>query len=155
MVTSLQAYKKFGDPVKESSMIVWIVPKELRKGFIPSKIYCNKLLVPMLTKAFQALIDRGYIDELKTWDGCFNIRPIRGQEEKHRLALEAGKIELAMSYLSMHAWGLAVDVNLKENGLGTSGKLSFGFIQCFTDNGFVWGGTFKRRDPMHMEIYKI
>lgn len=155
MVTSLQAYKKFGDPRKEASMILFKIPKELQIGAIPVRVYCNKLLVEPLTNALTALIDRGFISELKEWNGCFLIRPMRGYEGKYKAAINAGQLEKAMTYVSMHSWGLAVDVNASENPLGKVGKLTPGFVKCFTDNGFDWGGTFTRCDGMHFQLAKI
>lgn len=138
MVTSAQAFKKYGDPTLEKNMIVWDVPVELEIGVIPKKIYCNKDLVIPLSKAFKNLIDRGFISELKTWDGCFNIRKKRGLNSQ-----------------SLHSWGLAVDVNAAWNGLGKEPVLSPGFVKCFTDADFEWGGTWKRLDGMHFELSKI
>jgi hypothetical protein len=57
--------------------------------------------------------------------------------------------------MSLHSWGLAVDLNAFENGLGKEPKLSPGFVKCFTDAGFDWGGTWKRKDGMHFELAKI
>jgi hypothetical protein len=116
-------------------MTLWDVPTELEIGVIPKRIYCNKDLVEPLKKAFQALISTGHVKELKTWDGCFNIRKKRG-----------------LSSMSLHSWGVAVDVNAFENGLGQEPKLSQGFVKCFTDNGFEWGGVWKRKDGMHFEL---
>jgi hypothetical protein len=116
-------------------MTLWDVPTELEIGVIPKRIYCNKDLVEPLKKAFQALISTGNVKELKTWDGCFNIRKKRG-----------------LSSMSLHSWGVAVDVNAFENGLGQEPKLSQGFVKCFTDNGFEWGGVWKRKDGMHFEL---
>ena len=45
MVTSAQALKKYGDPTKESSMVVWDVPGHLEVGVIPKKharFFCRK-----------------------------------------------------------------------------------------------------------------
>jgi hypothetical protein len=47
---------------------------------------------------------------------------------------------------------MAIDVNAFENGLGKKPKLSAGFVKCFTDAGFVWGGNFARLDGMHFEL---
>lgn len=136
-MTSAQAFKKYGEPAANNkNMILWDVPAELEIGVIPKRIYCNKDIQPLLTRAFAALIKTGAVKELKTWDGCFNIRKKRG-----------------LSSMSMHSWGLAVDVNAFENGLGTPGKLSKTFVKCFTDNGFEWGGNWAgRKDPMHFEM---
>lgn len=139
MVTSTQALKKYGEPSPSNQfLILWDVPTELEIGVIPKRIYCNKDLVEPLRKAFKALIDSGHVKELKTWDGCFNIRKKRG-----------------LSSMSLHSWGIAIDVNAFENGLGQVPKLSAGFVKCFTDNGFDWGGTWTRLDGMHFQLNKI
>ena len=139
MVTSTQALKKYGEPSPSNPFLtLWDVPAELEIGVIPKRIYCNKDLVEPLRKAFKALIDSGHVKELKTWDGCFNIRKKRG-----------------LSSMSLHSWGIAIDVNAFENGLGQVPKLSAGFVKCFTDNGFDWGGTWKRIDSMHFQLSKI
>lgn len=147
MVTSAQALKKYGDPEKQSAMILWDVPGYLEIGVIPKRIYCNKDLIVPLAAALQALITTGHVKELKTWDGCFNIRKKRG-----------------LKSTSLHSWGLAIDLNCSDNPLGKTyeqliaeGKKPFseGFVKCFTDNGFTWGGTWKRKDGMHFELSKI
>ena len=138
MVTSAQCLKKYGDPNKESNMVVWDVPTELEIGVIPKKIYCNKDMVKPLEQAFKNLIQRNHVKELKTWDGCFNIRKKRG-----------------LSSMSLHSWGIAIDVNAAWNGLNKTPVLSAGFVKCFTDVGFDWGGTWQRKDGMHFQLSKI
>ena len=138
MVTSAQCLKKYGDPTKESNMILWDIPTELEVGVIPKRLYCNKDLVAPLSKAFKNLIATGFVKELKTWDGCFNIRKKRG-----------------LTSMSLHSWGIAIDVNAAWNGLGKTPVLSAGFVKCFTDAGFDWGGTWTRKDGMHFQLAKI
>lgn len=148
MVTSAQCLKKYGDPNLQKNMVIWDVPSNLEIGVIPKKIYCNKDLVLPLQQAFQNLIDTGRVSELKTWDGCFNIRKKRG-----------------LSSMSLHSWGIAIDMNSSDNQLGKSydqlikeGKKPFseGFLQCFRDAGFDCGGDWKSRpDRMHFQISKI
>lgn len=138
MVTSAQALRKYGDPTLEKNMVVWDVPANLEIGVIPKRLYCNKDLIAPLTQAFTNLINRGHVHELKTWDGCFNIRKKRG-----------------LSSMSLHSWGIAVDVNAAWNGLGKEPTLSAGFVKCFTDAGFDWGGVWKRKDGMHFQLAKI
>lgn len=139
MVYSRDALKKYGEPSERNPcMTLWDVPTALEIGVIPKRIYCNKDMVGPLTKAFQNLIQRGHVKELKTWDGCFNIRKMRG-----------------LKSMSLHSWGIAVDVNAFENGLNATPKLSAGFVKCFTDAGFDWGGTWKRKDGMHFQLSKI
>ena len=136
IITSSDCYKKYGDPSGQKFMAMWDVPAELEIGVIPKRLYCNKDLVVPLSGAFKSLIETGLVDELKTWDGCFNIRYMRG----------------STTIMSLHSWGIAVDVNAFENQLKQIPKLSDGFVQCFKQNGFNWGGDFSRPDGMHFEL---
>jgi hypothetical protein len=139
MVSSKQCLAKFGEPsASNKCMTLWDVPTELEIGIIPKRIYCNRLMVEPLKKAFKNLIDTGAVKELKTWDGCFNIRKKRG-----------------LSTMSLHSWGLAIDVNAFENGLYQTPKLTPTFAKCFTDAGFDWGGTWLRQDGMHFQLSSI
>ena len=138
MVTAQQALKKYGAPELEAHMIFWDVPTHLEVGVIPKRLYCNKDMVAPLSAAFKNLIDRDFVKELKTWDGCFNIRNKRG-----------------LNSLSLHSWAIAIDVNAAWNGLGKEPTLSAGFVKCFTDAGFDWGGTWTRKDGMHFQLSKI
>jgi len=142
MVTSKACLDKWGDPTIPSNegkyMCLWDIPSELEIGVIPKRLYCNKLMVIPLTQAFKNLIDTGCVNELKTWDGCFNVRKKRG-----------------LSSMSMHSWGLAIDVNAAWNGLGVVPVLSKEFVKCFTDAGFDWGGTWLRKDGMHFQLKSI
>ena len=139
MVTSQQALKKYG-PASDSNanLVLWDVPTNLEIGLIPKRIYCNKDLIGPLSMAFKKLIDTGSVKELKTWDGCFNIRKKRG-----------------LASMSLHSWAIAIDVNAFENGLGQMPKLSNKFVECFTSSGFDWGGTWTRKDGMHFQLSKI
>jgi len=125
-------------PEKESSMVLWDVPASLEVGIIPKRLYCNKDMVGPLSNAFSNLIKTGKVAELKTFDGCFNIRKQRGA-----------------SSTSLHSWGIAIDVNAAWNGLSKQPTLSKEFVKCFTDAGFDWGGTWKRLDGMHFQLSKI
>jgi len=139
MVTSQQALRKYGQPSESNRhMTMWDVPGFLEIGQIPKKILCNRDLVMPLSKAFQELIRTGNVNELKTWDGCFNIRKKRGQ-----------------STMSLHSWGIAIDMNAFSNCFGCHPTLSPGFVKCFTDNGFDWGGTWSKPDGMHMQLKSI
>lgn len=142
MVTSAQCSKKWGDPALVENelkyMTVWDVPAHLEIGVIPKKLYCNKIMIAPLIQAFTNLIDRGFVKELKTFDGCFNVRRKRG-----------------LTTMSLHSWGIAIDVNAAWNGLHKTPQLSAGFVKCFTDAGFDWGGTWTRKDGMHFQLKSI
>lgn len=140
MITSKDCFAKYGDPsVNERRfMIVWDVPTALEHGAIPKRIYCNKDLIPLLEKAFKNVNDRGISAQIKTWDGCFNIRRKRGAAS-----------------MSLHSWGLAIDINAAWNGFGKKPTMSPELVKCFTDAGFDWGGVWKRADGMHFQIAKL
>jgi len=147
VLSAQDCLSKFGEPglkTEGSYMTLFDVPVQLEVGVIPKKIYCNKLLVTPLTRAFGNLITRinpdtgkAYVEELITWDGCYQVRKQRGYNS-----------------LSIHCWGLAVDVNQAWNQLGKEPTLSAGFVKCFTDAGFDWGGLWGRKDGMHFQLAK-
>jgi hypothetical protein len=138
MVTSQDCLNKYGKPENQNNMIVWSVPPTIHIKTVPQKIYCNKDMLVPLSKAFFNLIEQGIQDELKTWDGCFNIRKKRG-----------------LTSMSLHSWGIAIDVNAAWNGLNMKPTLSHKFVKCFTDAGFEWGGNWQRLDGMHFQLKTI
>jgi len=137
LLTSADCLKKYGNPELEKHMVLWDIPTELEIGVIPKRLYCNKDMVIPLTNAFKNLINTGFVKELKTWDGCFNIRKKRGA-----------------STSSLHSWGVAIDINAAWNGFGVKPVLTTGFVKCFTDAGFTWGGTWSKPDGMHFQLSK-
>ncbi|HEV2778158.1 MAG TPA: S8 family serine peptidase [Actinophytocola sp.] len=53
---------------------------------------------------------------------------------------------------SNHGFGLAIDLNVFENGLGHAGSMDARTIALFEAYGFRWGGCFRTNpDPMHFE----
>ena len=128
-------------------MSTWVVPNDIRQAFshvkfsalgtvgFPAKIYCNKHLQPALERGLRNVMQRNITGEMKTWDGCYIVRNARG-----------------LKAWSMHAWGLAIDLNAATNRLGAAPTLSAGFVKCFTDAGLVWGGGWSRPDGMHFEL---
>lgn len=101
-----------------------------------TRIYCNKDMHGPLMQALQNAKERELLDELKTFDGAFLIRSVRG----------------CPSVLSWHSYGLAIDINAEENKLGAKPTLSASLVECFEDAGFYWGGRFKRKDGMHFQL---
>lgn len=138
MVTSKDCLAKYGQPETEKYMTVWDVPQELELGHIPKKIYCNRDLVVPLSGAFTNVISRGLVAEIKTWEGCFNIRRKRGSTST-----------------SLHSWGIAIDINAAWNRFGAKPTMSPQLVACFTDAGFDWGGTWKNPDGMHFQLARI
>ncbi|MBA4167458.1 MAG: M15 family metallopeptidase [Chitinophagaceae bacterium] len=150
MISSKDCLKKYGEPSDKSPwMVVWNVPAELQVGNIPRKIYCNIDMIHPLSLAFRFLIDREFVHELHTFDGCFNIRKKRGNNPSY----------------SLHSWGVAIDFNAFDNPFNTTyqqarakGLVPFseGFLQCFRDAGMDCGGDWKQPcDRMHFQIQKL
>lgn len=137
MLTATDCQKKYGDPEKEKNMLLWDVPTRLELGVIPKKIYCNVDLVKPLERALKNIIDRGLITQLKTWDGCFNIRTKRGSDTR-----------------SLHSWGVAIDINAAWNQFGKKPTLSKELVACFKEAGFDWGGEWSKPDGMHFQLAK-
>lgn len=99
-------------------------------------IYCLNDMQPSLLKALDLVLQRGLVPQLKTFDGCFMIRDVRG----------------IPGQCSAHAYAGAIDINARTNALGTQGDMSPELASCFTESGFVHGRKFKRCDPMHMSF---
>ena len=140
MVTSRDCYAKWGDPASNEGkfMVVWDVPADREHGAIPKKIYCNRAMVAPLDQAFKNINDRGLAAQVKTYDGCFNIRKKRGATSS-----------------SLHSWGIAIDINAAWNQFGKPPTMSAELVKCFTDAGFDWGGKWSKPDGMHFQLARI
>jgi len=53
--------------------------------------------------------------------------------------------------LSMHSWGIAVDLNPRTNAYGAPGDMPPEFVAAFEAAGWKWGGRWKHPDPMHFQ----
>jgi hypothetical protein len=150
MIISFEdAQKRYGEIInlhwanEAKWMVIAQVPDVLSNLWINSAtgqptrhVYINKDAKDPLLAALQNIINAQLEHELKTFDGCFNIRDVRGVPGKP----------------SWHSYGLAIDVNAKDNVLGQTPKLSPEFIKCWTDAGWTWGGNFGRKDGMHFQV---
>lgn len=96
--------------------------------------YCHKLVVINFTNVYQKIVDLGLAGALHTFDGCFNIRNIRGKDS-----------------LSTHSWGIAVDHDAARNPLGAKPVMNEAVVKVFEGEGFRWGGNWKRPDGMHFQ----
>jgi len=59
---------------------------------------------------------------------------------------------LSTKPLSRHTFALAIDGNPADNIPGTDGTMPEGIVDLFEENGFTWGGRWKKKDPMHFEL---
>lgn len=155
MVTSKQAILKYGDPTADN--LSWerknmklhrLNPViHLSNPVIPAAIYVHKDFALDVDLWLTELHSQGLLYEIKTWDGCFNIRKKRG-----------------LSSLSLHAFGLAVDINAAHNPLGLTREQAIAkglrpfspkFIEVsreFMECGADWTG---RPDGMHFQKKSI
>lgn len=101
-----------------------------------SHIYMNKDMQQPFLKALLNLQFNGWIPELRTFDGCYVVRDVRGEKGSQ----------------SWHSWGMAIDINAKENPLGGPVAFSEGFLNCFRNAGFTCGADFSRLDGMHFQF---
>lgn len=139
MVTASQAFLIFGNPhTYFNHLTLWDVPTYLEIGVIPKKLYCNRLMVEPLSNAFSDLIKYNLVNELKTFDGCYNVRPKRTNKS-----------------FSLHSWGIAIDFNAFENQLGKVPKMNSDVVNIFKAHGFDWGGDWSFPDGMHFQLAKI
>ena len=154
-----QLISLLGDPsvnqvaFERANMVLWDIPQEINDAIkpLPNKAYVNKRIVAPLETALRRCIAEGVQGEIKTWDGCFNVRKKRG-----------------LGTLSMHAFGLAIDMNAAWNPLITVGVLdpvilrkqyvtwTEQFLECWRGSGWTCGADWRTRlDGMHFEYLKF
>lgn len=96
-------------------------------------IECHKKMVPVFVDVFAQLERQGLAEGLSYW-GCYVPR--------HKMWDPSQE-------LSVHAWGIAMDLNADTNASGTAGTMDTRVVKIFEAHGFYWGGHFG--DPMHFE----
>lgn len=141
MITSAQCLAKFGDPTDEHQrltfetqwMTLWSPPPGIRA--LPRRIYCHKWLLPRLLDFCERVEDAGIESQIKTWDGCFNVRPKRGATSP-----------------SIHSWGLAFDINAAWNRFGAIPTMSPELVGCIEAAGLESGVRWKKPDGMHAQL---
>jgi len=133
--------------------------KYIRRVFVPQlkgvdcygspssgNVLFHKLAIPQLLGALQECEDEGLIGDIESFGGTYVMRFIRGSTKT----------------LSNHAFGVAPDFNMKENGLGKQPALVGEkgtlrrIVKIFERWGFFWGGWYRnRKDGMHFECVKL
>lgn len=117
------------------------VAANITQGSVPilGTVTCHRLMIPRLSGALGDVVEAGLANEIRPGDygGCYVPRFIDRDPTKP---------------LSNHAFGLAVDLNVSTNGLGTRGDMHPDVVRIFQGWGFNWGGLWSRPDPMHFEL---
>ncbi|MGN6129752.1 MAG: M15 family metallopeptidase [Nocardioidaceae bacterium] len=102
-------------------------------------VTCNRVMLVQLRAALQEIVSRGLADRIHPgeYGGCYYPRYIAYDPAKG---------------LSLHTWGIAIDLNVPENQRGTAGRMDPQVVAIFRKWGFAWGGDWHYTDPMHFEL---
>ena len=113
------------------------VAANIRTEEVPilGRVTCHQVMLPQLRGALQEVVDQGLADTVYQTAGCYYPRFI------------ANTIRL-----SNHAFGIAIDINSRENQRGTVGQMDRRVVDIFKKWGFAWGGDWSWTDPMHFEM---
>jgi hypothetical protein len=114
--------------------------RNLRTGTVPilGSVTCHRAMLPRLRAALGELERRGLERLVDAGDfaGCYAPRRISPD-----------------GALSLHAWGLAVDLNASSNPFGGRSRQDPRLVRTLRRHGFSWGGDWPTRpDPMHFEF---
>ena len=109
---------------------------------IIGSVTCNKVMVVQLRAALEEVVQRGLADRIhpSEYGGCYYPRYIAYDPANG---------------LSLHTWGIAVDLNVAENQRGTVGAMDRQVVAIFKKWGFAWGGDWHYTDPMHFELDRL
>lgn len=113
------------------------LPADLKLGWANQtvrRVACHKLLEDVFTSVFNEIYRRGLWVNLVTFDGIYNDRTVTKSQK-----------------ISVHAWGIGIDLNAATNRLGTEGDISPQIAAIFEDHGFLHGDEWSRPDPMHFQ----
>ncbi len=118
----------------------WVV-RHITSRNVPllGKVTCHQAMLPQLEGALTEIRDSGLSGSIKPgqFGGCYVPRFIERDGTKP---------------LSMHAWGLAVDINVADNPAGARPNMDPRVVAIFEKWGFRWGGRWSRPDGHHFEL---
>jgi D-alanyl-D-alanine carboxypeptidase len=108
---------------------------------ILGSVTCHRAMIRPLRAALGSLARRGLAGLVDPGDyaGCYAPRRIqpRGQ-------------------LSLHAWGVAIDLNAAANPFMGRSRQDPRLVRTMERHGFTWGGDWPTRpDPMHFEFRNV
>ena len=131
-----------------------LAPYPLRLAWEPAtvvrKITCHRLVAQSLTRCLSGILAHYGSPEavraagMDLYGGAYNFRPMRGGHA-----------------LSMHAFGIAIDLDPDRNPLGKKwqegkGMMPMEVVEIFEAEGWTWGGRWSGRpDAMHFQAARV
>ena len=109
-----------------------------RRVLLLGGVTCNRAMLPALRAALADVERRGLgrLVDRGDYAGCYAPRRIPNSGS-----------------LSLHAYGLAVDINASTNGQYSDGDQDPRLVRVMERHGFTWGGRWPTApDPMHFEF---
>lgn len=100
------------------------------------QVTCNVAMFPQIRGAIAEIIELGLEDAIKSYSGCFAPRMIN---------------RIPTAGISHHSWGIALDINVRQNPFGAEPNQDPEMVAVFERWGFIWGGNFILPDGMHFE----
>ena len=118
------------------------VEANIRTEEVPilGRVTCHRVVLPQLRAALEEIRDAGLSGEIHPdeYAGCYYPRFIAGTQQ-----------------LSLHSFGIALDLNVPGNQRGTVGEMNRAVVAIFERWGFAWGGDWAWTDPMHFEMNAV
>ncbi len=100
-------------------------------------VQCHRLTIPQLRRALTEIEAAGLSSKIQSYSGCYVPRFVERNPTRP---------------VSLHTWGIAFDINVATNRLGTQGDMDPRVVAIFERWGFRWGGRWDYPDPMHFEL---
>ncbi len=115
------------------------VAKNIRYARLPliGYVQCHRLTIPQLRRALAEIEANGLGHLITSYSGCYVPRFVESNPERP---------------VSLHTWGIAVDINASTNRMGSRGDMDPRIVAIFEKWGFRWGGRWRVPDPMHFEL---
>lgn len=105
------------------------------------QFHAHRLIAGILSAALLEVFRSGAWSTIGDFGGCYSWRPMRTNRRR----------------LSMHSWGIAIDLDVGDNPQGGAPKVDQRVIGIMAKAGFLWGGTFHGAavDGMHFEASDV
>ncbi|MBI2638603.1 M15 family metallopeptidase [Candidatus Peregrinibacteria bacterium] len=123
-----------------------IEPRLTKVEFLGRTFKVNRYVTPYLLEAGKRLANAGIQYRAETGGG-YSFRRTWGRP---------AETDTTVEQLSLHSWGVAIDINPGQNPPheGGSTNISPEMVRIMRECGFAWGGNWKgdQYDPMHFQF---